>query len=81
MYLQQTLIHQFMINVFYRGAFENSGEKNKRGSVDLDIFTVGVSTFCATTTRATTPISGIDWRFRIPTTHICDFQQQLPIII
>jgi hypothetical protein len=34
-----------MINVFYRDAFENSGEKNRRGSVDLDIFTVGVSTF------------------------------------
>ncbi len=45
MYLHQTLIHQFMINVFYRDAFENSGEKNKRGSVDLDMFTVGVSTF------------------------------------
>ena len=27
------------------GDFENLGEKNKRGSVDLDIFTVGVSTF------------------------------------
>ena len=39
MYLQQTRIHQFMINVFYRDDFENSGEKNKRGSVDLDIFT------------------------------------------
>ena len=42
MYLQQTLIHQFMINAFDRDAFENSGEKNKRGSVDLVIFTVGV---------------------------------------
>jgi hypothetical protein len=39
MYLQQTLIHQFMISVFYRDDFENSGEKNKRGSVDLYMFT------------------------------------------
>ena len=45
MYLQQTLIHQFLINVFYCDVFENSGEKNKRGSVDLYMFTVGVSTF------------------------------------
>ena len=58
-----------MINVFYRDDFENSGEKNKRGSVDLDIFTVGVSTFLHAS----------------QTTNICDFsrlfQQRLPIII
>jgi hypothetical protein len=34
MYLQQTLIHQFMINVFYRDAFENSGEKKRRISAE-----------------------------------------------
>ena len=45
MYLQQTRIQQFLINVFlYHDDFENSGEKNKRGSVDLYMFT-GVSTF------------------------------------
>ncbi len=72
MYLQQTLIHQFMINVFYRDAFENSGEKNKRGSVGLDIFTVGVSTFLCT------PISGMTGDFA---SQITNFQQRLPSII
>ena len=30
MYLQQTLIHQFMISVFYRDDFENSGAEGRR---------------------------------------------------
>jgi hypothetical protein len=36
-----------MINVFYRDDFENSGEKNKRGSVIWTFYRrlVGVSTF------------------------------------
>ena len=90
MYLQQTRIHQFMINVFYRDDFENSGEKNKRGSVDLDIFTGRGFDFCATATRSHalattgTPISEIEigrdfasQNHKQPIFAICDYSQLL----
>ena len=86
MYLQQSRGHQFLINVFlYHDDFENSGEKNKRGSVDLYMFTGRGFDFFAQRQRshalATNPISGIDCvgDFASQPTNICDSQQRRPI--
>jgi hypothetical protein len=68
-----------------REDFENSGEKNKRGSVDLYMFTVGVSTFLcngnALTLSRLPQFPRLIGDFTSQTTNICDFQQRLPVII